>query len=158
MIVSVMSQCLLNSRQNISGRIKWNPKRDCEVQVSVSERKDLSPIPIPKLDLGFSSRYRNRISVSHYLSMQSCFLFWNCFIDVSCPKCQNKHSSLNKSPTLDFHSSVEWARLSRSNLCNCVGRIKVPPNHFRYFVRRLGNSKQKLFLNCLPVIGSIWLM
>ena len=37
----------------------------CEKKVSVSKKKNFSS-PIPKLDLGFGSRYRNRILVSHY--------------------------------------------------------------------------------------------
>jgi hypothetical protein len=38
-----------------------------EKKVSVSGKKIPAQKPIPKLDLGFSSRYRNWILVSHYL-------------------------------------------------------------------------------------------
>ena len=39
-------------------------------KVSVSERKVLAPIPIPKLYLGFSSWFRNLLSVVHYFTIR----------------------------------------------------------------------------------------
>ena len=36
-----------------------------EKKVSVSEKKNSSPIPISKLDLAFGSQYRNLVLVAH---------------------------------------------------------------------------------------------
>ena len=48
---------LLRSRKTWENLKKW---------VSVSGKKISAPIPIPKLDLGFGSRYRNLVSVIHH--------------------------------------------------------------------------------------------
>ena len=43
-----------------------NEKSLKKKKVSVSEKKISAPNPIPKLDLGFGSRYRNLVSVAHH--------------------------------------------------------------------------------------------
>ena len=44
-------------------------------KVSVQAKKVTAPKPIPKLDLGFGCRYRNQVSVVHYLYMTFCLNF-----------------------------------------------------------------------------------
>ena len=41
-------------------------KKKNEKKVSVLEKNVLDPIPIPKLNLGFGSRYQNLVWVIHY--------------------------------------------------------------------------------------------
>ena len=44
---------------------KWKKEKNFEKK-SFSFRKKSFPVPIPKLDLGFSSRYQNLVLVSNY--------------------------------------------------------------------------------------------
>ena len=106
-------------------------------KVSVSEKKISDPIPISKINLGFGSRYWNRILVSHYCKAQYIAFIWLQIMTVQA-KFQTPLACFEKWLSPDFTcQKVEEAQ--KVSLKGCASAILL--HHYkssrpRWIVRR----------------------